>query len=325
MSALLKPWALPSHPVVAAVAPASSAQQARLDSGAAALVARGWQLRFMQHAQGRQAPYLSGTPEQRLADLHAAFADPEVDAILCTRGGYGSTYLLPSLDLDLIRANPKPLLGYSDMTALQSWLLDQVGLPAFHAPMLAADFYRADGVDEPSLLAILGGNTHTYGSREGLRLLRPGTGHAAGSDEVSGVLYGGCLTLLAASLGTPYAAKTEGKLLFLEDVGVKPYQIDRLLRQLLLAGKLDGVPGIVFGEMLDCLSPGAAPALLEEAILHALGSFPGPIAIGLRSGHVSSRCVTLPFGVRASLLTAEGRAELRLLEPATRARADVRS
>ena len=309
---LVKPLALPERPVVAVVAPASSAQQARIDAGAAALTARGWQLRFGAHAQGRGAPYFSATAAGRLADLHAAFADPEVDAILCTRGGYGSNYLLAGLDLGLIRANPKPLLGYSDMTALQTWLLDQTGLAAFHAPLLAGDFYLPDGVDEPSLSAVLHGQTHRYGAPEGLRTLRTGT--------AQGALYGGCLTLLTASLGTPYAPRTEGKLLFLEDVGVKPYQLDRMLRQLVLAGKLEGVPGIVFGEMLDCTSPAAPAELLEQAILHALGDFAGPIAIGLRSGHVSRANVTLPFGVQASLAVTADRAELALLESAVRPR-----
>lgn len=304
----MKPPALPGRPVVAVVAPASSAQQSRLDAGAATLAQRGWQLRWGAHAQGRSAPYFSATAEERVADLHAAFADPEVDTILCTRGGYGVNYLLPHLDLDLIRAHPKPLLGYSDMTALQTWLLDQTGLVAFHAPMLAADFNLPGGVDEQSLRAVLGGHTHRYGAPEGLRVLKPGT--------AEGTLYGGCLTLLTAALGTPYAPQTGGKLLFLEDVGVKPYQVDRMLRQLLLAGKLDGVSGIIFGEMLDCRSPGASPDLLERAIEHALGDFAGPVAIGLRSGHVSRANVTLPFGVRARLRAGATEVTLDLLEPA---------
>ena len=314
---LRKPYALPRRPVVAVVAPASSARQDRLDAGAAALAQRGWQLRWAPHAQGRSAPYFSGAAEERLADLHAAFADPEVDALLCTRGGYGSNYLLPGLDLDLIRSHPKPLLGYSDMTALQTWLLDQAGLPIFHAPMLAADFFLPDGVDAPSLQAVLSGRTHRYASGEGLRALRPGT--------AQGILYGGCLTMLTASLGTPYSPQTEGKLLFLEDVGVRPYQLDRMLRQLRLAGKLDRVSGIVFGEMLDCHSPGAPGDLLEQAILHALGDFTGPIVIGLRSGHVSRANVTLAFGVEASLVVEGGTAELQLLEAAVLPRTDVRS
>ncbi len=304
----MKPAALPLNPVVAVIAPASSAGQSRVDAGAQALAARGWQLRFGAHAQSRSAPYFSATAAERLADLHSAFADPEVDAILCTRGGYGVNYLLPGLDLDLVRAHPKPLLGYSDISALQTWLLDQTGLVAFHAPMLAADFYLPDGIDEGSLRAVLGEQIHSYGAPEGLRLLRPGT--------AEGVLYGGCLTLLTAALGTPYAPQTEGKLLFLEDVGVKPYQVDRMLRQLVLAGKLDGVTGIIFGEMLDCHSPGAAPDLLERAIEHALGSFAGPVAIGLRSGHVSRANVTVPIGVRARLRAGVTEVTLSLLEAA---------
>ena len=133
----------------------------------------------------------------------------------------------------------------------------------------------------------------------------------------TGTLYGGCLSILVSLLGTPYEPQTEGKLLFLEDTGAKPYQIDRMVWQLRQAGKLNDVHGIVFGEMPDCVSPGAAPNLLEEAILHALQDFDGPVAIGLRSGHVSRQNVTLTFGVQAELLAAS-EAELHLLEAAVK-------
>ena len=301
-------------PLIEIVAPASSAQDARLDGGYASLTARGFEVRFAEHARGRSAPYFSATAEQRLADLHDAFADEAVSAIMCTRGGYGSNYLLEGLELDLIRAHPKPFFGYSDMTALQTWLIDQTGLVAFHGPMLAADFHLEDGVDERSFRGALSGELLSYGVDEGLRVLRPG--------RAEGTLYGGCLTLLTASLGTPYAPQTEGKLLFLEDVGTKPYQVDRMLRHLRLAGKLDGVTGLIFGEMLDCVSPGAHPRLLEQAIVSALdwgvpGGFSGPIAIGLRSGHVSRANVTLPLNILAELnLDDEERPLLRTLEPA---------
>jgi muramoyltetrapeptide carboxypeptidase len=264
----------------------------------------------MPGARGAAKPYFGGSVAERLHDLHAAFADPEVDLLICTRGGYGCNYLLPGLDFDLIRENPKPLLGYSDTTAIQTAILDRTGLVSFHAPMLAADFYLADGVDDASFDAIFSGQTYSYGDPEGLRTLRPGV--------AQGQLYGGCLTLLAASLGTPWAPQTEGKLLFLEDVGTKPYQVDRLLRQLVLAGKLDGVPGIVFGEMLDCGSPAGETELLQQAILHALGDFHGPIGFGLRSGHVARANVTLPFGVQARFAASAAGANLTLLEPATR-------
>jgi muramoyltetrapeptide carboxypeptidase len=140
-----------------------------------------------------------------------------------------------------------------------------------------------------------------------MRALKPGT--------ATGTLYGGCLSILVSLLGTPYEPQTEGKLLFLEDTGAKPYQIDRMVWQLRQAGKLNDVHGIVFGEMPDCVSPGAAPNLLEEAILHALQDFDGPVAIGLRSGHVSRQNVTLTFGVEAELRVAD-EAQLNLIEAA---------
>jgi muramoyltetrapeptide carboxypeptidase len=245
----------------------------------------------------------------RLRDLHHAFADDQVRAIFSTRGGYGANYLLDGLDLNLIAESAKPFMAYSDMTAMQLWLLDQIGLPVFHGPMLSADFSRPDGVHLSSLEAALSGRPYTVGTQEGLRPLHPG--------RARGTLYGGCLSILVALLGTPYEPQTEGKLLFIEDVSAKPYQIDRMLWQLREAGKLEGVRGVVFGEMLNCVSPGAPPELLEEVILRAFGNFKGPIAIGLRSGHVSRQNVTLTLGVEAEL-TVQEEVRLRLLEPAVK-------
>src|SRR5215813_6939777 len=304
---MLKPPAVAPDARVAVIAPASSSKPERLARGIEALRARGYDAEFGEHAQGRQAPYFSGTVEHRLADLHAGFADPEVQAVFCTRGGYGSNYLLEDIDIDLIRDNPKPLFGYSDMTAVQTWLLDELGLVSFHGPMVAADFAVDDGVHDASFDAALDGDSVTASTAEGLRILRPG--------RAQGVMYGGCLSILTASLGTRFAPQTEGKLLFLEDVGAKPYQIDRMLRQMVLGGKLDGVSGFVFGEMLECSSPGNGPELLEQVILRVLDWFDGPIAIGLRSGHVSRSNVTLPFGIEAELIL-EDEPVLRYLEPA---------
>jgi muramoyltetrapeptide carboxypeptidase len=286
------------------VAPASNADPEKVLRGVERLRALGHTMTLMPHVLGQAWPYFAATPEQRLADLHAAFAAPEIDAVICIRGGYGSNYLLEGLDLELLRRNRKPFVGYSDHTAIATWMLDQAGVPVLHGPMVAADFSRGDGVDLLSFAAALGGEAYRLGSESGLRALQPG--------NARGVLYGGCLSLLTASLGTRFAAQTEGKLLFLEDLGEKPYQIDRMLRHLKLAGKLEGVTGIVFGEMLDCHSPGAPADLLERVILTVLEWFPGPIAYGLRSGHVSRSNVTLPFGVEAELLVVAETAELRI-------------
>jgi len=310
MKALLKPHAVAAGAAISVIAPASFAQQTRIDAGLDSLRGHGFFPTFGEHTQERGPLFFAGTREQRLADLHSAFAASDSTMLMAIRGGYGSNYLLDGLDLELIRNHPKPFFAYSDMTGLQLHLFDQLGLPAFHGPMLAADFYLKDGVHMPSFKAALAGDPYSVGPDEGLRLLKAGPG-----SEVNGILYGGCLSILVAMLATKWEPATEGKLLFLEDTGAKPYQIDRMLWQLRHAGKLEGVRGIVFGEMLDCTSPGAPSDLIEKTILNALDGFNGPIAIGLRSGHVSRQNVTLTFGVEAELQT---KTELRLsmLEPA---------
>ncbi len=308
---LLKPPAVAPGAAFSIVAPASSAKTERVDMGREALSKLGYAPLFGRSTLERQPLYFAGTPWQRLDDLHAAFADPAASAVMALRGGYGSNYLLEGLNLDVIASNPKPFFGYSDLTGLQLRLLDEAGLPVFHGPMLAADFFLEDGVHLPSFHAALSGEPYSVGATEGLRLLKAGSG----SKAVTGTLYGGCLSIILAMLATPWEPCTEGTLLFLEDRGVKPYQLDRMLWQLRNARKLEGVGGIIFGEMLECASPGAESELLDEAILSALEGFPGPVAIGLRSGHVSRQNVTLTFGVEAELVT-DGEPRLNLLEGA---------
>lgn len=307
---ILKPPAVAADARIAVVSLASSARPDKVHHGISALRKLGYDAVAFQHALGKHPPYFSASPENRLADLHRAFSDPDVGAIICTRGGYGSNYLLDAggLDLDLIRKHPKPLFGYSDMTAIQTWLLDQAGLVSFHGPMVAADFSLANGVHIDSFRKALSGELVEAGRAQGVRILRPG--------RARGVVYGGCLSLLTASLGTRFAPQTEGKLLFLEDVGAKPYQVDRMLRQMILAGKFEGVRGFIFGEMLECGSRGADADLLQQVIVRVLDGFNVPIAMGLRSGHVSQGNVTLPLGIEAALNLENDQPLLRYLEPA---------
>ena len=219
-----------------------------------------------RNAFARYGQYSAGTPAQRLEDLHAAFADSSVKAVICNRGGYGSAELLSGLDLELIRRNPKILVGCSDITSLLTWLHDATGLVVFHGPMAAGDFARENGIDSASWQSALSQDRPwQLGPEADLRTLK--AGHAQGK------FYGGCLSMLVASLGTPYEIQTKDTILFLEDVGVKPYQIDRMLLQLRLAGKLDQVRGIVFGPMLDCVQPGTTGGLAGRGAVARIGGF----------------------------------------------------
>jgi muramoyltetrapeptide carboxypeptidase len=259
----------------------------------AELEALGYSVVLAPHALDSGPLYYAGCMQDRVKDLHAAFADSAIDGIICTRGGWGSAELLPHLDAGLIRANPKAFIGYSDHTSLHSWLQREVGLASFCGPMVASDFGRDNGVDLASWRHTFDGDSGwSLGAADGLRVLQAG--------EAVGELRGGCISILAAGLGTPYAPALRDCVLFLEDVGTKPYQWDRLLLHLRYAGRLEGVRGIVFGDMTQCVEP-EEQELLERAILHGLRGFKGPVAIGLRCGHVTAPNVTLPLGVQVRL------------------------
>lgn len=303
-----RPRALHPGSTLAIVSPASAAKPERVHAGIAHLHRLGYATILGQHALTQGPLYYAGTVEQRLEDLHAAFADPQVDAILCTRGGWGSAELLPQLDRDLIRANPKPFLGYSDHTSLHTWLASEANLVTFYAPMVSPDLAEPDGIDSHSWTSSLT-STAPWSLSDNLRTLRPGT--------ATGTLHGGCLAILAESLGTPFAPRHHAGILFLEDINVRPFQWDRMLLHLRLAGQLEGVTGIVLGDMQQSAPPDEQ-ALLEAAILHALRDFPGPIAIGLRSGHVTGGNVTLPLGVEVRLdCTDPANPAIHFLEAAT--------
>ncbi|WP_263383781.1 S66 peptidase family protein [Granulicella arctica] len=278
---------------LAVVSPASTPKPELVAAGMERLRWMGYEPVLFPHALDRGPLYYAGTLEDRLSDLHAAFADPAIDGIICARGGWGSAELLPYLDAGLIRASPKVFIGYSDLTSLQGWLRNEAGLVCFYGPMVAADFAKSDGEDVASWQSSLGSEAAwSVGAAEGLRVLRGGS--------AEGRLGGGCLSILVESLGTQYAPKSGDGVLFLEDIGTKPYQWDRMLCHLRLAGVLDGISGIVFGDMQQCVAP-EEMELLEGALLHALREFEGPIAIGLRCGHVGRGNVTLPLGVRVRL------------------------
>lgn len=317
----IKPPALHSGDIVGIVAPASNIKRPALEAGCAALSALGYKPFYFDSIL-EQDLYFAGSATRRARELEEMFGRADVRAIICARGGYGSNYLLNILDLEKIRAHPKIFVGYSDLTSLLTRFTDATGLITFHGPMVIKDFGNADGVDLASWESALSGSAEW-------RLDLDSDVKALVKGSAEGILYGGCLSILVASLGTPYEIQSAGTILFLEDIAAKPFQIDRMLMQLKLAGKLAGVRGIVFGEMVDCRQnsdPGKNQGYsLEEVVLRVVGDLGVPVAYGLRSGHVSRGNLTLPFGVRAALEVEAGGVSLKMLEAATATAASSRS
>ena len=308
-SPILKPESLLPGDTVAVIAPASQIKRDLLLAGVQGLKELGYRTAYSEEILSEDL-YFAGTIERRIHEFHQAFSDPNVKAVFCARGGYGTNYLLPHLDLKLIRNNPKIFLGYSDVTTLLTYLHDQLGLITFHGPMVTKDFANANGIDKNSFDSALTGNSGWRVSQTPvLKALRKGS--------AEGKLYGGCLSMLAASLGTLYEIRTDDTILFLEDIATKPYQIDRMLMQLKYAGKFERVRAIVFGEMVDCVQAPDQSYTLEEVIMRALSDFSFPVAFGLRSGHVSTGNITLPLGVRAQLRVSDKNVELEITDPAT--------
>ena len=306
-----KPPALRAGDTIGIVAPASNIKRELLEKGCETLRQLGYRP-FYFDSIFEQDLYFAGSVQRRARELEEMFGRDEVRAIFCARGGYGANYLLSALDLRKIVPHPKIFMGYSDITTLLTCFADSAGFVTFHGPMVTKDFSLADGVDLASWEAALTGLSQwelDLGAGSGVKGLVEG--------EAEGTLYGGCLSMLAASLGTPHEIRTADTILFMEDVAAKPYQIDRMLMQLKLAGKLSGVRGIVFGEMLDCMQTKDQGYTLEEVVLRIVGDLGIPVAFGLRSGPVSRRNVTLPIGVRAALKVSGGRVRVEFLESAT--------
>jgi muramoyltetrapeptide carboxypeptidase len=313
----VNPPALKRGDLVAIVAPASNVKRNDLDAGCEALRRAGYRPFYFDSIL-EQDVYFAGSVERRARELEAMFEREDVKAIICARGGYGSNYLLEVLDLQKIKSHPKIFVGYSDLTTLLTYFLDATGLVTFHGPMVAKDWAHPDGVDMASWQAALSGTTAwelKLGAESGVDGLVDGT--------AEGILYGGCVSLLVASLGTPYEIKTAGTILFLEDVAAKPYQIDRMLMQLKLAEKFKDVRGIIFGEMRDCLQTANQGYKLEEVVLRIVGGLGIPVAYGVRSGHVTAGNITLPIGVRSELTVRDGQVRLQVLEASVAARSNI--
>ena len=303
----VKPPALRPGDTVGIVAPASNVKKAELDSGCEALRRAGYRPFYLDSILEKDL-YFAGSVQRRAKELEEMFLRDDVRAILCARGGYGANYLLKAVNFETIKAHPKIFIGYSDITTLLTYFTDG-GFVTFHGPMTAKDWSHETGVNLASWKAAVSGTTPWDVPLDaGVSALVEG--------EAEGVLYGGCLSILVASLGTQYEIKTSGTILFLEDLATKPYQIDRMLMQLKLAGLFDNVRGIVFGEMLDCNQTINQGYTLQDVVTRIVGDLGVPVAFGVKSGHVTSGNITLPFGVQAKLTVRGGQVALKILESA---------
>ena len=249
--------------------------------------------------------YMGGSDQERASDLNALFADDEIDAILPLRGGWGCARILPLLDYDLIRARPKVVCGYSDVTSLLSGLYAQAGLIGFHGPVGTSTWNAL--TLRYWLPAVSGGTFLATEPTEDLSTITPGV--------AEGPLFGGNLTVLSALVGTPYFPDTTGHVLFLEDVGEEPYRIDRMLTHLGLAGVLDGAAAVYFGDCRRCeASAGFRSLTLDQVLRDHLEPLGVPVWKGRMVGHVADK-LTLPIGVRARVDASTG--TLETLDSAT--------
>ena len=293
---MIKPPALKPGDRIAIVSPASPFDRAEFERGVVEIRRLGYEPVY-DESVFETSMFTSGSADVRAAAFTRAWLDPCVAALIAVRGGYGSVQLLPMLGSWRPQKTPKLFIGHSDNTSLLSWLTCQCGITALYGPMIEGRLARgSEGYDEMSLLRLV------QGTGAGLELQPDGLS-VIKTGQAEGQLFGGTLTQLAGSLGTPYAFDPpEGSILFIEDVNERPYRIDRLMTQLRLSGGLARARGLVFGEMLGCDEPVGTPTARD--VIHALTSdFAGPVLFGFPSGHTRGPFWTLPLGVRVRVKT----------------------
>jgi muramoyltetrapeptide carboxypeptidase len=311
MAKAIKPRALARGGTVRVVSPASAPERAAFGRGVGELERLEYRVRLASpemHPDG----YFAGPVARRTAELQAALLEDDSAAVVCARGGYGTATVLDKLEMG--RApRPKLVVGYSDITMLHAYLWWRWRWTALYGPMVASGFDkgsdRAGGYDRLSWMDA------TNGARRKWKIGLGGEPLFRG--EATGVVLGGCLTLLQTTLGTPWELDTRGAILLLEDRGVKPYQVDRMLVHLEQAGKLRGVRGIILGEFPESNPAGTSGVTVREVCRRLLGPLRVPVVFGAAVGHTPRAMLTVPLGVRARLV-ASGEGKLEILEAAVR-------
>jgi muramoyltetrapeptide carboxypeptidase len=311
MPKTLKPPALGPGSTVAVIAPASSAKQERVRRGCDNLEQLDYRVRNMS-ASRKADGYFSAPLESRRKELQDALSDPEIQAVFCTRGGYGSAELLNELKTARLK-KAKIFCAFSDLTSVHIFLWQKLGWVTFYGPLVAGGFDAGAnatcGYDPDSFMCAMTATNSAWST--------PLRGETLVRGSARGVLLGGCVTLVETSLGTPWELDTRGAILLLEDRGLKPYQLDRMLLHLKQAGKFKGVRGIVLGEFPESEPLEGSRVTVGEVCRRILGPLQIPIVYGAPVGHTARPMLTLPLGIHARL-HASGEGHLEILEPAVR-------
>jgi muramoyltetrapeptide carboxypeptidase len=292
---MLKPRALEPGDRLAVVAPASPFARDEFDRGLDEIRRLGFVPVYEESVFARK-PFVAGPPEVRAGAIRAAWRDPSIAGVIGVRGGYGSAQILPLLDVDEARRARKPFIGYSDLTSMLTFLTIGCGIVSFHGPTVAGRLdHGADRYDRESLL-------HALCRREPMGELSPPALESIRPGEAAGVLVGGTLTQLLASLATPFAFDPpEGHVLFLDEIGERPYRLDRMITQWRQAGLLARASAVVIGELPKCDEPSGE--MSARAVMADLfQDFSGPVLFGFPSGHTAGPAMTLPFGVRCRVI-----------------------
>ncbi|MBQ7156148.1 MAG: LD-carboxypeptidase [Synergistaceae bacterium] len=288
---------------IGVVSPASCINRDEIEAAIRLLEAHDYKVKLGEYVFAENG-YLAGTDQQRADDINAMFRDDEVKMILCTRGGYGAARILDLLDYEMIAQNPKPLIGYSDITALHIVLGEKCGLTTIHGPMLPS-LLRPNLASDYTVENFFRGIAGEYPSGE-IPMPEGKTLKAVVPGRAEGIIRGGNLTLIASLVGTPYELRGDGALLFLEEVGEKPYRIDRMLNQLWQSGLFDRVNGILLGDFVNCEAPeGVAGTFSLEDVLKHYAELSGkPVLSGIPAGHGEYN-MFLPLGVYARMEASE--------------------